>query len=198
MDPLTRHPKKEIMPFILFNKPYGVVSQFSGGDNTLAKFITENFVYPAGRLDKKSEGLLALTDDGKLQARICEPKQKLLKYYIVQVEGDSTHDHLKKLTDGLTLKDGLATAHSARIINPPKNIWDREPPIRFRANIPTSWLEISIFEGRKHQIRRMAAAINLPVLRLVRWQIGPWFVKDLALGQCITMTNEEAWLTLNP
>jgi 23S rRNA pseudouridine2457 synthase len=185
------------MPFILFNKPYGIVSQFSGTENTLAKFISENSVYPAGRLDKKSEGLLALTNDGKLQARICEPKRKLLKYYLIQVEGETTQNHLNQLTDGLILNDGPAKAHSACIINPPENIWDREPPIRFRENMPTSWLEISIFEGRKHQIRRMSAAINLPVLRLVRWQIGPWLINDLKLGQFTKMTNKEAWSMLN-
>lgn len=185
------------MPFILFNKPYGIISQFSGEEDTLATFIKDNSVYPAGRLDKKSEGLLALTNDGKLQARICEPKKKLLKYYVVQVDGEVTQKHLDHLIHGLILKDGAAAAHSARIINPPEGIWERKPPVRFRKNIPTSWLEITIFEGRKHQIRRMAAAVNLPVLRLVRWQIGPWLINDLELGCTLKMSNKEAWSMLN-
>ena len=185
------------MPFILFNKPYGIISQFSGGDGTLATFINDSSVYPAGRLDKKSEGLLALTDDGKLQARITEPKRKLLKYYIIQVEGEITQKHIDQLKNGFILKDGPASANSARIIESPASIWGREPPIRVRNNIPTSWLEISIFEGRKHQIRRMAAAVNLPVLRLIRWQIGPWLLNDLALGHSLTMTNKSAWSMLS-
>lgn len=186
-----------IMPFILFNKPYGIVSQFSGDKNTLASFIDDNLVYPAGRLDKKSEGLLILTNDGQLQARICEPQKKLLKYYFAQVEGTPNLEQIGILKKGLTLKDGPAIAQAASLSNAPIKLWERSPPIRYRKSVPTAWVKLAINEGRKHQIRRMLAAVNLPVLRLVRWQIGPWEINDLKLGKITVMTNKAAWSMIN-
>tara|TARA_B100001059_G_C17771211_1_gene548533 strand:+ start:649 stop:1212 length:564 start_codon:yes stop_codon:yes gene_type:complete len=185
------------MPFILFNKPYGIVSQFSGDKNTLTSFIDDKSVYPAGRLDKKSEGLLILTNDGRLQARICEPQKKLLKYYFAQVEGAPNTEQINTLKNGLMLKDGPAQAQIASLSDCPEKLWERIPPIRHREKIPTAWVKIAINEGRKHQIRRMLAAVNLPVLRLIRWQVGPWEINDLKLGDAIVMTNKIAWSMVN-
>lgn len=172
---------------ILFNKPYGVLSQFSGGagrgaGDTLADFIDAPGVYPAGRLDKDSEGLLLLTDDGGLQARIADPRYKLPKTYLVQVEGAPSEESLDRLRQGVELKDGMTKPAEVSTIEPPE-IWPRDPPIRFRKNVADRWLEVTVGEGRNRQVRRMTAAIGHPTLRLVRWRIGPWALGDLAPGE---------------
>jgi 23S rRNA pseudouridine2457 synthase len=186
------------VPLVLFNKPYGVLSQFSSsGDRpTLRDYIGESHVYPAGRLDADSEGLLLLTDDGKLQARISQPVAKLAKRYWVQVEGLAGDDQLKRLKQGVELKDGRAVALGAESIREPRGLWTRDPPIRARQNIPTSWLDIIIDEGRNRQVRRMTAAVGLPTLRLVRHSVGPWSLGDLQSGQTRRMTNIKAWKRL--
>ena len=186
------------MPLVLFNKPYGVLSQFSTSENrpTLKDYITESNVYPAGRLDADSEGLLLLTDDGKLQARISQPVAKLAKRYWVQVEGTATPEQLERLRQGVELKDGPAIALEATTVREPKNLWRRDPPIRERQNLPTGWLDISIDEGRNRQVRRMTAAVGLPTLRLIRHTIGPWSLGDLQCGEARRMTNIKAWKRL--
>jgi len=169
---------------ILFNKPYGVLSQFSDGDGHpgLRSYIHHKGYYPAGRLDLDSEGLLVLTDNGAVQARISDPRHKLAKTYLVQVEGTPSEEQLRRLTEGLMLKDGPTLPAEARTIEPPA-LWERNPPIRFRKAIPTSWLALTIREGRNRQVRRMTAAVGLPTLRLVRWAIGSWNLADLLPGE---------------
>lgn len=186
------------MPLILLNKPFRVLSQFRDADGraTLADFVSLPEVYPCGRLDYDSEGLMVLTDDGRLQSRITEPGSKLAKTYLVQVEGTADLLHLSALTAGVQLKDGLATALDARAIPSPPALWPRDPPIRFRANIPTSWLEIAIDEGRNRQIRRMTAAVGLPTLRLIRQRIGPWSLEKLQPGESRLLDNDDAWSDL--
>ncbi|MDH4046546.1 MAG: pseudouridine synthase [Gammaproteobacteria bacterium] len=186
------------VPLILLNKPFRVLSQFrdDNGRETLASYIREKDVYPAGRLDLDSEGLLLLTDDGALQARISEPGSKLAKTYRVQVEGLATSRQLDSLCRGVQLKDGPASALTARIVDEPSVLWPRDPPIRFRADIPTSWLELAIDEGRNRQVRRMTAAVGLPTLRLIRVRIGPWTLDSLAPGQSASISNEMAWQKL--
>lgn len=171
---------------ILFNKPFGVLSQFTDSGSptaraTLSDFIAVKGVYPAGRLDRDSEGLLLLTDDGKLQARIADPRFKLPKTYLVQVEGDPRDDALEPLRKGVRLKDGMTLPAEAVRIDPP-DLWPRDPPIRVRKSIPDSWLKLTIREGRNRQVRRMTAAVGLPTLRLVRWSIGHWTVAGIAPG----------------
>ena len=175
---------------ILFNKPYGVLSQFTdrgteaGGTirPTLSDYIDVPGVYPAGRLDRDSEGLLLLTDDGRLQARIADPRFKLPKTYLVQVEGDVTDASLASLRRGVSLKDGpTRPAEAERIADPA--LWPRDPPVRFRKTVPDSWLRLTIREGRNRQVRRMTAAIGHPTLRLVRWRIGEWTVEGMEPGQ---------------
>lgn len=169
---------------LLFNKPYDVLSQFTdegSGRRTLADFITMPGVYPAGRLDRDSEGLLLLTDDGRLQARIADPRFKTEKTYLVQVEGDPDAAQLDALRRGVTLKDGPTLPAEAERIDPPA-LWPRDPPIRVRNSIPDCWLRLTIREGRNRQVRRMTAAVGLPTLRLVRWRIGAWSLDDLAPG----------------
>lgn len=170
----------------LFNKPYGVMCQFSGDGSrrTLKDFIEVPNIYPAGRLDFDSEGLVVLTDDGRLQARISEPRFKLPKTYWVQVEGEIDEAAVQRLRTGVMLKDGLTLPAQARRIAEPC-LWAREPPVRFRKSVPTSWIELSISEGRNRQVRRMTAALGFPTLRLVRIAIGSWRLADLSLGGLI-------------
>ncbi len=172
---------------IAFNKPFGVLSQFSSGKDdsphpTLADFIDVPGVYPAGRLDRDSEGLLLLTDEGRLQSRIAEPKHKMPKTYLAQVEGVPDADALKALADGVRLKDGMTRPARARLTDPPP-LWDRDPPIRYRKSVPDSWIALEITEGRNRQVRRMTAAVGHPTLRLVRWKVGDWSVEGLAPGE---------------
>ena len=169
---------------ILFNKPYGVLSQFSGdgAHPTLKPFIEVPNVYPAGRLDRDSEGLLLLTDNGPLQHRIAHPRHKQQKSYWVQVEGEPTAAAIAALQQGVRLNDGMTLPAQVRRIDEPA-LWPRQPPIRWRANKPTHWLEITLREGRNRQVRRMTAAVGLPTLRLVRWRIGDWSIEGLAPGE---------------
>ena len=170
---------------LLLNKPYGVVCQFTpeGGHRSLADFVPVPRVYPAGRLDTDSEGLVLLTDDGALQAAIADPRHKLAKAYWVQVEGMPGPEALRALERGVALPDGLTKPARARAIDPPRGLWPRNPPIRVRRHIPTSWLELELREGRNRQVRRMTAAVGLPTLRLVRHRIGEWTVDGLGPGE---------------
>lgn len=169
---------------LLFNKPYGVLCQFSGeGRPTLAGYINVKDVYPAGRLDTDSEGLLVLTDDGRLQNRISHPHHKLPKTYWAQVEGLPTDETLERLRRGVSLNDGPTLPAKARTMPAPAGLWPRDPPIRFRRRVPDSWIEISLLEGRNRQVRRMTAAVGHPTLRLIRWAIGEWTVEGLAPGE---------------
>lgn len=169
---------------ILFNKPYGVICQFSGDGSrsTLADFIDVPGVYPAGRLDQDSEGLVLLTDDGPLQARIADPRHKLPKTYWTQVEGSITDEALAKLRSGVLLKDGMTRPALAQRLAEP-DLWPRDPPVRFRKSVPDGWIALTLREGRNRQVRRMTAAVGFPTLRLVRWQVGDWTLQDLAPGQ---------------
>ncbi|UXX83915.1 pseudouridine synthase [Roseovarius pelagicus] len=172
---------------ILFNKPHGVLSQFTDKGTegspraTLSDYIDLPGVYPAGRLDRDSEGLLILTDDGKLQARIADPRYKQPKTYLVQVEGLPDDTALHALAKGVTLKDGQTRPAQVRRIDPP-DLWPRDPPVRYRKSVPDCWLEIIISEGRNRQVRRMTAHVGHPTLRLVRWQIGGWSLDGIAPG----------------
>ena len=169
---------------IQFNKPYGVVCQFSpsGDKPTLKNFIDIPGVYPAGRLDTDSEGLLLLTDDGSLQAAIADPRHKLPKTYWVEVEGIANERALAPLRNGIDLGDFETRPATASIMPTPQSLWKREPPVRFRRQIPTSWLEVTIAEGKNRQVRRMTAKVGLPTLRLIRVAIGGWALGDLAPG----------------
>jgi 23S rRNA pseudouridine2457 synthase len=170
---------------LLLNKPFGVICQFSPADGkpTLKDFVDVPGVYPAGRLDTDSEGLLVLTDDGALQARISHPREKIAKTYWVQVEGNPTDEALIPLIKGgLDLGDFLTQPAKARRIAEPPGLWPRNPPIRFRAAIPTAWLEIVISEGKNRQVRRMTAKIGFPTLRLVRYAVGDWTLDGLTPG----------------
>jgi 23S rRNA pseudouridine2457 synthase len=182
------------VPLILFNKPFRVLSQFrdSGARQTLAEFISIRSVYPAGRLDYDSEGLLLLTGDGRLQARISQSDAQVTKTYWVQVEGHAQPDQLELLERGLSLRDGPAAARSAVHIPGPAGLWPRTPPIRYRASVPDDWLQIDIIEGRNRQVRRMTAAAGLPTLRLIRYKIGPWSIDGLSPGQSRTISDRDA------
>ena len=179
---------------VLLNKPYGVLSQFTGGDKTLADLVPVKEVYPAGRLDKDSEGLLLLTDHGPLQHRISHPARKLQKYYWVQVEGLVTDEALRNLCEGVMLNDGSAKALSATRIKAP-DVWPRQPPVRYRASVPDCWIQICLSEGRNRQIRRMTAAVGFPTLRLVRHQIGEWTIKNIPSGKYLTIVYKSEQLT---
>jgi len=170
---------------ILLNKPYGVLCQFTDSENrpTLASYINEKNVYAAGRLDRDSEGLVILTDDGKIQNKITDPEHKLVKTYHVQVEGEITEKSLELLRQGVKLKDGTTKPAETKRIEEPHYLWPREPAIRKRKNIPTSWLELKITEGRNRQVRRMTAAVGHPTLRLIRVQIGDWDLVGLSPGE---------------
>ena len=169
---------------IAFNKPFGVICKFSPepGKPTLADFIKIPDVYPAGRLDTDSEGLLLLTDDGALQARIADPSHKLPKTYWAQVEGSPDDAALASLRSGVKLSDFFTKPAGARLIDEPKNLWVRDPPIRYRAKIPTAWIEVTLREGKNRQVRRMTAHVGFPTLRLVRAAIGPVSLEGLAPG----------------
>ena len=173
---------------ILFNKPFNVLSQFTdrsleaSGRETLSHYDPVPHVYPAGRLDRDSEGLLLLTDDGKLQAQIADPKHKMAKTYWVQVDGAPQEDALQSLRRGVRLKDGVTQPAKARLIEEPMGLWPRNPPIRVRKSVPDSWIEMVIREGKNRQIRRMTAAVGHPCLRLIRAQIGDWRLGNLMPG----------------
>lgn len=169
---------------IRLNKPFNVLCQFTDdqGRPTLADFVTLSGVYPAGRLDYDSEGLVLLTDDGQLQNRIASPEHKLAKTYWVQVEGEPGTEALEKLAKGVRLKDGMTAPARCRLIEP-EGLWPRNPPVRYRADIPTRWIELSITEGRNRQVRRMTAAVGHPTLRLIRMAIGPWTLDGLQPGE---------------
>ncbi len=179
---------------VLFNKPFNVLSQFTDAGNagstrkTLSEFINVPNVYAAGRLDKDSEGLLLLTDDGKLQHRISDPKHKMEKCYWVQVEGEPCEEDLNKLRSGVSLKDGMTKPCKAKIIEAPAGLWERDPPVRFRKTVPDTWLEITISEGRNRQVRRMTAAIGFPTLRLIRYRIGSWTIDGVENGHSVVQT----------
>jgi len=180
------------MPLILLNKPMNVLSQFTdklglGGTAaspraTLSDYVDVPGVYPAGRLDRDSEGLLLLTDDGRLQARIADPKFRLAKTYLVQVEGVVDEAAFEQLRKGVRLNDGMTRPAEAEAIDPPA-LWPRDPPVRFRKSVPDSWLRLTISEGRNRQVRRMTAAVGLPTLRLIRWAVGDWTLEGLAPGE---------------
>ncbi|RSZ36185.1 MULTISPECIES: rRNA large subunit pseudouridine synthase E [unclassified Variovorax] len=177
-------PSRSSSRLIRFNKPYGVLSQFTpeGRWRGLKDFIDIPGVYVAGRLDADSEGLLLLTDDGKLQAHIADPRFKMEKIYWVQVEGVPTEEALAALRAGVQLNDGPTRPARARLLDPPPEVWERQPPIRERKSIPTAWIELAIREGRNRQVRRMTAAVGLPTLRLIRAAIGPHTLDGLAPG----------------
>lgn len=170
---------------ILFNKPYGVISQFSadGRHATLKDYIPMPGVYPAGRLDTDSEGLLILTDDGVLQHRISHPRHKLAKTYWVQVEGIPDDSALNQLREGVDLGEFMTKPAKAQLIEEPPGLWQRDPPIRSRKSIPTTWVEVIIWEGKNRQVRRMTAKVGFPTLRLIRARIGDWTLDGLATGQ---------------
>lgn len=170
---------------LLFNKPFRVMSQFrpSGAKQTLADFITDPDLRVAGRLDYDSEGLLLLTDDGQLAQRITHPRHKAPKTYWAQVEGIPDEDALHALRQGVQLKDGITRPAEAKRIDEPPGLWNRDPPIRYRASIPTAWLELIISEGRNRQVRRMTAATGHPTLRLIRRQVGDWRLDSLQPGE---------------
>ena len=177
---------------ILFNKPYGVLCQFTDkqGRPTLADYVDDKSVYAAGRLDMDSEGLVVLTDDGALQHKITDPKNKMEKTYRVQLEGEISDEALQALTKGIELNDGKTRPAKAKRIEQPADLWPRIPPIRERKNIPTSWIELSIREGRNRQVRRMTAAIGFPTLRLIRYRVGSWTIDGINSGEFVILKGK--------
>ena len=179
---------------IMLNKPYGVLSQFTDAGTagsprpTLSDYVDVPGVYPAGRLDMDSEGLMLLTDDGGLQAQIADPKFKMAKTYLVQVEGDFREEALAALRAGVRLKDGMTLPAEAERVRAP-TLWPRDPPIRVRQSVPDCWIRLTIREGRNRQVRRMTAAVGHPTLRLVRWRIGDWTVEGLGVGEWREVDN---------
>ncbi len=186
------------MPLVLLNKPFHVLSQFTtdGERETLAGYVNVAQVYPAGRLDYDSEGLLLLTDDGALQARLSQPRSRLTKTYWAQIEGEATPQQLARLEAGVHLKDGTAKAVFAREMAEPENLWPRNPPIRYRKNVRDCWIKLGLQEGRNRQVRRMTAAVGLPTLRLIRYAVGPWTIDGLAPGQTRVIATQDAWRQL--
>ncbi|WP_263322309.1 pseudouridine synthase [Endozoicomonas sp. Mp262] len=184
-----RHKKTPKPILIAFNKPYDVLTQFTDADNrrTLKDFISIRDVYPAGRLDRDSEGLVLLTNSGKLQHQITSPKHKMAKTYWVQVEGIPDDQALDVLRNGIELKDGKTLPAKVKRISPP-TLWPRNPPVRERKTVPDSWLELTIKEGKNRQVRRMTAAVGYPTLRLIRIQIGPWRLEGIQQGEWVTLT----------
>ena len=177
---------------LLFNKPFQVLSQFTDekGRATLSDFITDNQVYPAGRLDYDSEGLLVLTSDNILKQKITQPNLGFSKTYFIQVEGSPKEEQLEPLKEGILLRDGMTLPATYRLNQngwSPPNLWERNPPIRFRKNIPTTWLEITISEGRNRQVRRMMAGLGFPVLRLIRFRIGSWTLDGIDPGKFLVL-----------
>ena len=172
---------------ILFNKPCGVLCQFTDqhGRPTLADYIDVDKVYAAGRLDMDSEGLVVLTDDGRLQQKITDPANKMEKTYWVQVDNSISDDALQALSEGIDLKDGRTKPARARRIDEPAALWPRQPPIRYRRQIPTSWIALTITEGRNRQVRRMTAAVGFPTLRLIRYRVGSWTIDGIASGEFV-------------
>ena len=172
---------------ILFNKPYGVLCQFTDkqGRATLADYIDVDKVYAAGRLDKDSEGLVVLTDDGRLQRKISHPDNKMEKTYWVQLEKTISDDALRALAEGIDLKDGRTKPARARRIDEPTTLWPRQPPVRYRKQIPTSWIALTLSEGRNRQVRRMTAAVGFPTLRLIRYRVGNWTIDGIASGEYV-------------
>ena len=170
---------------ILFNKPFQVLSQFTdkNGRQTLSSYINAKGFYPAGRLDYDSEGLLVLTDDGRLESRISDPQHKMSKTYWVQVEGLADDSCMRQLRSGVTLNDGITLPAKAEITEPPQLLWERSPPIRQRLHIPTQWISLTLREGRNRQVRRMTAAVGHPTLRLIRYRVGSWTLDGLAPGE---------------
>ena len=181
----TLSPSESLLSrIVLFNKPYGVLSQFTASDGraTLKNYLPQRGFYPAGRLDSDSEGLLILTDDGRLQHRIADPRHKQPKLYWAQVEGAPNQAAIDKMSSGLDLGDFQSQPCRVKLIPEPQGLWPRNPPIRMRKEIPTSWLEIELREGKNRQVRRMTAKVGFPTLRLVRWAIGSWNLAALAPG----------------
>ncbi|MCW8092469.1 rRNA large subunit pseudouridine synthase E [Alteromonas sp. ASW11-130] len=174
---------------VLFNKPFNVLSQFTDADNrqTLSDFIQIPDVYAAGRLDRDSEGLLVLTNDGKLQHKLAHPKAKTSKTYWVQVEGEPDQNAINALKEGVELKDGLTQPAKVELMSEP-TVWERDPPVRFRKHIPTSWLRITISEGKNRQVRRMTAHVGYPTLRLIRYRLGNWTIDGIPNGHYVTLT----------
>jgi 23S rRNA pseudouridine2457 synthase len=178
---------------VLVNKPFGVLTQFTSKDGrpTLRDVVSAPRMYPAGRLDHDSEGLVLLTNWGPLQARLTQPRSKVAKTYFAQVEGMISEEALEQLRRGVKLNDGLTLPARAESMEEPAWLWPRDPPIRYRKNIPTSWIALTIHEGRNRQVRRMTAAVGYPTLRLIRWSMGPWTLEGLQPGETREVPHEE-------